>query len=89
VQKFKSKRHEKNPRYSNATVVLLDKHAIAITEKPVTLRYRMGIRTQNVIGPRKGAYEHKQGRFRQVKIGHQGINNPEAIPGVDKHIRHP
>jgi hypothetical protein len=65
----------------------LDEHAISIGIKPVALSDRVFIGVKNLLPSRKGAYQHKQRRFRQVKVGEYCVDQLKCKAWVDKNIR--
>ena len=63
-----------------------DEHCIAVTVKPEPAGYRFLIGFKHKLTAGKSGNQHEKCRFRQVKIGEQGIDNVETISGVDKNI---
>src|SRR5690349_4908357 len=63
-----------------------DQHAIAVTEKPISLQHGFLIRAQNKFTTRKGAHKHKQSRFRQMKVGEQNIDRTKLERRIDKNV---
>src|SRR5574340_1384976 len=71
---------------SNCMLVPLDKHGIAITEKPVFFFHRMAVRRQHLLHPAEGAHQHQQRGSGQMEIGQQHIHRPKAVTGRDEDL---
>ena len=61
-----------------------DQHRVTEAVEPVLSINGLGIRTldQGLAG--EGRHEHQEGRARQVKVGHQGLNSTEVVSRVDE-----
>ena len=76
--------------------ILDNQHRIAEAEKPVAVFLRLficlqensasSIRVIRVGLADKRAYKHEQAGSRQMKVGYQRVNRPEAIAGPDEQI---
>lgn len=65
---------------------LQDQHAIAKAEEPIPLLHRMAIGRHGVVIARKGADQHDQGAFRQMKVGQQPVDYLKPITGIDEDV---
>ena len=61
-----------------------DEHAISVGIEAVASADGVIVGMQNIFFPGEGAYEHKQSRLRQVKIGEHGMDGSEFESGIDE-----
>src|SRR4026209_640639 len=66
---------------------LQNQHAIAVAKETIPLSHRFLVGAQDKFAIGKGAYQHEQGRTRQMKICQQNINPPKLERRIDKSIR--
>lgn len=64
-----------------------DKHGVAVTVKTVFLLHRVTVGIQHILRSTEGAYQHQQRGFRQMKIGQQGVCDPELKSRKYENIR--
>src|SRR5690554_3376757 len=61
-------------------------HGVTVTEKPVTLLYRLAISRHNVFIAGESTDQHDQRRLGQMEIGHHRVHCLEAVAGIDEDI---
>src|SRR5204863_8521963 len=62
-------------------------HAITVAKKTIPLPHRFPVSTQAKFAPGKCAYQHEQGRTRQMKICQQNIDHSKLEWRINKNIR--
>jgi hypothetical protein len=71
-------------------LVSKDEHGVAVAEESIALLDRCGVGAQDAVassepaGIGEGADEHEQGGFGQVKVGDEGVDDPEPERGMDE-----
>ena len=58
---------------------LQDQHAIAVAKETIPLSHRFLVGAQDKFAIGKGAYQHEQGRTREVEIGQEQIDPPDLL----------
>ena len=64
----------------------LNKHRVAKTIKPILLPHSFLIGPHGIFISGKGADQHNQCAFWQMKVGNQSIQYPNRPPGINKNI---
>src|SRR5438309_2580906 len=66
---------------------LQNQHAIAVAKETIPLSHRFLVRAQDKFAIGKRAYQHEQGRTRQMKICQQNIDHSKLERRINKNIR--
>jgi hypothetical protein len=65
---------------------ILEKHGVAVAEKPVLPLHRVGVGGANALHAREGRHQHHQRGFGKVKIGDQRIDNLKLKTRRDENV---
>src|SRR3990172_11235046 len=68
---------------------LINQHRVTVTEKAIPLLDRMSVGAADGLEPCERRHEHEQGRFRQVEISEQPVDDAEIIARRDEQLRFP
>ena len=71
----------------NSLRIVRDKHRVTVAKKAIFLFYRSLIGVHRMLIAGKSRDQHNQRRFRQMKVGHQRINDFVLIARVDENLR--
>src|SRR6188768_906616 len=61
-----------------------DEHGVTIAEKSVLPGDRVLVRREHGLAARERTHQHEQRGFRQMKVGHDCIDDPKAKAGHDE-----
>src|SRR3954464_13234730 len=67
----------------------LDQHGVAVREEAVALVDRVPVGLEDVLLAGEGADEHEKGRFWQMKIGQQPVDDLEFVAWIYEEIGFP
>ena len=70
----------------NKELLLMDQHAVAVTEEAVTFLDRFLVGLEQVGSPAEGGDEHHQGRIWDMEVGQHSVHQPEFIRRVDEDV---
>src|SRR6185503_10614141 len=74
---------------SSTARILRDQHRVAVRVETIALGDRVAVRPEQCLAPTEGGGEQQQRRARKVEVRDEGVDQPEAVAGVDEEIGGP
>src|SRR5678815_508230 len=67
-------------------IALRDKHRVAVGVEAIALGDGVAVRAEQRLAPAEGGREQQQRRAREVEVRDEGVDQPEAVAGVDEEL---
>src|SRR5580765_3161558 len=72
--------------FSSTARILRDQHGIAVRIEAIALGDGVPIGAEQRLAPAEGRRQQQERRPREVEVGDEGVDDPEAMAGVDEEI---